>query len=412
MRVEFISQPDIQFGRILTELLDAEPQPYKVIVVSAFVSLQTILRLKDAILRINGNGGITRLVFGIDMGGTSQEVLKEILSWHTDNRIVKHRRPGFTFHPKLYLVEWQDRAEILIGSNNVTEGGLFRNYESSARIIYDLPNDNLTYEIAQQELNRFLDPIGETTYILTDNFLNRLIEQEIIPSEAEARRNRNDSVSRPKRERATGEPLFGIEAIEFPPPLPANILEGLVQTVRRRRAQRRATRQELQVENEPQISPTDDAITPTSFYMTLPTLQGDNIPGEARIPLEALELAQEFWGWQEEYERVENPRGGRERVYWNWRPFWRIVDVEHPENVVIQEVRMYFYENSSDFRFYARPLVNAGANLGDIVRITRVADDDIEFECILAKQGTPEYEEWIGFCVNEVRNSPRRFGYG
>lgn len=151
MRVEFISQPDIQFGRILTDLLDSEPQPHKVIVVSAFVSLQTILRLKESILRINRNGGVTRLVFGIDMGGTSQEVLREVLSWQTDNRIVKHRRPGFTFHPKLYLVEWQDKAEILIGSNNVTEGGLFRNYESSARIIYELPNDDLLYTTAQQE---------------------------------------------------------------------------------------------------------------------------------------------------------------------------------------------------------------------------------------------------------------------
>ena len=161
-----------------------------------------------------------------------------------------------------------------------------------------------------------------------------------------------------------------------------------------------------------EISPTDDAITPTSFYMTLPKLQGDNIPGEARIPLEALELAQEFWGWQEEYERDENPRGGQERVYWNWRPNWRIIDVEHPENAVVQEVRMYFYENSSDFRFYARPLVNAGADLGDLVRITRVAENDIEFECVLARQGTPQYKEWIEFCVNDVRNSPRKFGYG
>jgi len=411
MRVEFISQPDIQFGKILTELLDSNPQPRKVIIVSAFVSLQTILRLKGSILSINRNGGITRLVFGIDMGGTSQEVLKEVISWRTDNRVVKHRRPGFTFHPKLYLVEWQDKSEILIGSNNVTEGGLFRNYESSARIIYDSPDDDILYETAQQELNRFLDPIGDTTYIITDDFLNNLIEQGIIPSEAEARKNRNDSVTRPSRERQTGEPLFGVEDIEFPPPLPANILEGLVQTVRRRRAQRRTAQQEPQVESEPQISPTDDAITPTSFYMTLSKLQGDNIPGEARIPLEALELAQEFWGWQEEYERVGNPRGGQGRVYWNWRPHWRITDVEHLENTVVQEVRMYFYENSSDFRFYARPLVNAGADLGDIVRITRIAEDDVEFECVLARQGTPEYEEWINFCVNEVRNSSRRFGY-
>jgi hypothetical protein len=294
----------------------------------------------------------------------------------------------------------------------VTEGGLFRNYESSARVIYDLPNDVDLYETAQKELNRFLDPTGNTTYILTDDFLNQLIEQGVIPSEAEARRNRNDSVSRPNRGHQAGEFLFGVEDIEFPPPLPANILEGLVQTVRSRRAQRRTAPQEAQGEIIPQINPNDDAITPTSFYMTLPKLQGENIPGEARIPLEALELAQEFWGWQDEYQRDENPRGGQQRVYWNWRPNWRIVDVEHPESAVVQEVRMYLYENSSDFRFYARPLVNAGADLGDLVRITRVSEDDVEFECVLARQGTPEYNAWIGFCVNEVKNSQRKFGYG
>src|SRR4030067_3018460 len=102
MRIEFISQPDIKFGRILTELLESYPQPSKVIIVSAFVSLQTVLRLKESLISINQNGGVARLVFGIDMGGTSQEVLREVLSWQTDNRIVKHRRLGFTFHPKLY----------------------------------------------------------------------------------------------------------------------------------------------------------------------------------------------------------------------------------------------------------------------------------------------------------------------
>lgn len=72
---------------------------------------------------------------------------------------------------------------------------------------------------------------------------------------------------------------------------------------------------------------------------------------------------------------------------------------------------MYMYENSSDFRFYARPLVNAGADLGDVVRITRIAQPDAEYECVLAKQGTPEFDLWLTFCTQPVRNSPRRFGY-
>jgi hypothetical protein len=124
-----------------------------------------------------------------------------------------------------------------------------------------------------------------------------------------------------------------------------------------------------------------------------------------------VELAKEFWGWPDEYSKEVSPRQGQGRVYWNWRPKWRIWDVNAPGDITTQEVRMYMYENSSDFRFYVRPLVNAGADLGDVVRIRRIAESDAEFECVLARQGTPEYDKWIKSCTQPVRNSTRRFGY-
>ena len=71
---------------------------------------------------------------------------------------------------------------------------------------------------------------------------------------------------------------------------------------------------------------------------------------------------------------------------------------------------MYMYENSSDFRFYVRPLVKAGGD-GHVVRICRIAQPDAEFECVLARQGTPEYAKWIKACTQPVRNSTRSFGY-
>ena len=145
--------------------------------------------------------------------------------------------------------------------------------------------------------------------------------------------------------------------------------------------------------------------------MTLPKLQGSNIPGEARIPLDAVGLAKEFWGWQDEYSRDESPRAGKTRVYWNWRPRWRFLNAGSPHDVTVQQVRMYMYENSSDFRFYIRPLVNAGADTGDVVRIRRISAPDAEYECVLARQGTPEYKAWVDCCTQPVRNSTRRFGY-
>lgn len=416
MRVEFIAQPNAQVGKLLTELLRQEPLPRQIIFVSAFVGLQTVIRIKHLIEDLRDRHANVRFVIGIDMGGTSREVLRELISWNVEVVIIKHRAAGHTFHPKIYCFEWNDQAEIIIGSNNLTEGGFFRNYEGAAKITYDFPADSQAYQSAQTQLARFITPTGPVAYSLTPTFLEKLIAANALPTEGEARRN-TEALHNAGVQRSTGAqtPLFGTERIDQPPPLPVDLLERLVHEVRRRRQMERAARNQRARSGRPRrpISASgENALSPAAFYMTLPTLQGSNIPGEARIPLEAIELAAEFWGWPDEYERDVSPRAGQHREYWNWRPRWRVWNVEKPELVITQAVRMYMYTNSSDFRFYARPLVNAGADLGDVVRIRRIAEPDAEYECVLARTGTPNYNEWLSYCTQLVRGSTRRFGYG
>ncbi|HBG91844.1 MAG: hypothetical protein A2X54_07115 [Nitrospirae bacterium GWF2_44_13] len=415
MNVEYIVQPDRQIGAILAELLDTSPK--RVVFVSAFVRLQTIMRIKPTALTLKAEGSDIRFVVGIDLGGTSQEVLHELLNWDIDVRIVKHRFPGHTFHPKLYFFEWTNRATIIIGSNNITEGGFFGNYEVAARINYDLPKDAAELASIRSELGRFINPEGATAYILNEAFYKKLIENNEVPTEEEARKEISAQI-KARRKKANGEraeSLFGVEDFMPPPPLPADLLDRLVKEVRRRRGHKKASVKDLRKAKSATQLPIDekgsDLLLPAAFYMTLPTLQGANIPGEARIPLEAIELAKEFWGWPDEYKMEVSPRAGNERVYWNWRPVWRIWSVASPAVVAVQEVRMYMYENSSDFRFYVRPLVNAGGDLGDVVRIRRIAQEDAEYECVLARKGTQEYDEWIRYCTQAVRNSTRFFGY-
>ena len=191
MNVEYIAQPDAQLGLILSRLLDCDPSPSRIVFVSAFVGLQTIMRIKRQISELRQNGADIRFVFGIDLGGTSQEVLREVLNWNIDVRIIKHRIPGHTFHPKLYLFEWESRADLIIGSSNITEGGFFGNYEGSARICYRLPTDSGEYEAAKATLSPFIAPDGPTVYGLTAGFLKALVDRNEIPTEAEARLGRD-----------------------------------------------------------------------------------------------------------------------------------------------------------------------------------------------------------------------------
>ena len=411
MDIEFITQPDIQLGRLLLELLDTEPAAKQVIFVSAFTRPQTIIRIKQPILKLKQNNVDIRFILGIDLGGTSQEALFELLKWGIDVRIVKHRSPGHTFHPKLYLFQWADKAKIIVGSNNITDGGFFNNYESAICVTYQLPEELEDYNSACGKLRRFIEPDNAVAYSLTSEFLNKLIDWGGIPTEAVARRIRKSTGQSQKETGAKGKLLFGVEPIPSPPPLPASFIDERIKDNRNRKRSKNKTAHKSAEQLPPISTENSDDVFPIAFYMTLPKLQGKNIPGESRIPLEAIELAKDFWGWPEEYLKEVSPRSGKERIYWNWKPLWRVWSVESPENVMTPEVRMYMYENSSDFRFYARPLVKSGGDLGDVVRIRRVAEPDVRYECVLARRGTKEFDEWIKFCTHLVHNSKRRFGF-
>jgi hypothetical protein len=354
---------------------------------------------------IKTRGAQVRFIVGVDLDGTSEEALRELLSWDIEARVVKNRKPRHTFHPKIYVVERSGSADIIIGSSNLTEGGFYRNYECSAHISYGFPDDRNHYDAALAKLRPFLDPVGTTVRILTGELIEQLRRQGTIHPEREIERARRRTFAGRGR-RARAEPsAFGSEAITDPPPLSPALLSELVADVERERKRKRrrvGAGQKIVLKSRVEISP-------ISFYMHLPKLQGTNIPGEARIPLAARDLAEEFWGWPSNYKKEPGRTG---RVYWNWKPKWRIVDAANSAATTIDDVRMYEYVDSSDFRFYSSKLVQLGADSGDIVRIQRVSQGEVEYECTLAKSGSATHAQFAGYCTKDIRNSPgRRYGY-
>jgi hypothetical protein len=210
-----------------------------------------------------------------------------------------------------------------------------------------------------------------------------------------------------RRLEAAADIPFSEELIPDPPPLPPDVLDALIPQVKRERSRRKR-----RVPKGRKIAIQSSAeVFPEAFYMEVNKLQGPRIPGEARIPMEARDLAESFWGWPEMYQRESRAQGMKTRYYWNWRPRWRIIDAANPAQAFEDMVRMYEYEDSSDFRFYSSRLVELGADQGDIVRITRVNEPALQYEVTLARKGSPEHASWRSNCTRQVRNSDRHYGY-
>jgi HKD family nuclease len=130
MLVELLSQPFTgQLGNRLIDLLDSGNY-HTLNILVAFAKTSGVLRIKAAIERFRFRGGKVNVIVGVDLGGTSYEALTSLLI-NTDSLSVVHSEKCQTFHPKIYHLEGYEGDLVIVGSNNLTGGGLWTNFESS-----------------------------------------------------------------------------------------------------------------------------------------------------------------------------------------------------------------------------------------------------------------------------------------
>ena len=189
--IRTICQPGIELGNEISELLNSDAVYSRIVFVSAFTALRTILRLRERLLAHMEGGANLCFVIGIDIGGTSREVLEELLRWNCETFVFHNTIARATFHPKVYLFETATSATIFIGSNNLTDGGFYTNYEAATRYDFDLPADAVEYENTLRPLNQFLNLQGATVRQLDAHLIWTLVARGEVPSEAEARKHRS-----------------------------------------------------------------------------------------------------------------------------------------------------------------------------------------------------------------------------
>ena len=347
------------------------------------------------------------IVTGIDHRGTSAEGLRDLLGAVRPNGriLVFHNLVPSTFHPKIYLFKSPDTAELLIGSGNLTQGGLFTNYEATMRLTLDLcdPDHTAVLQSVETTLDTWMDTESATARVLDAKFLDQLIELGLVPSEALAAQETDDTKSLdPAMVQDSGSmPAYAPFVAHPVPRAPAFPMTGL---------QRDLTLKELfTVKQEPPQDLISPELEVTHFLMTLQRTDvgvGQTTTGTSRrspeifIPLSARDAAPDFWAWPGEFTSDPAHPDKHDR---------KGVCMRLGTNII--NVNMMTWPAKHDFRLRCEALRSAG-NIGDILHLEKV-DPAIGFEYFaeIIPQGTSNYLTYFASCDQNVRNSKKRYGY-
>jgi hypothetical protein len=397
--VEFIAQPDKRVGDVIDRSFASRGTPQEFVLVSAFASLATVLRMKSRVAAVRDTGGDARMVLGVDLGGTSKEVLQEVSAWSIPVTIVKNRLFGVTFHPKLYMMRWEDHAELLVGSNNLTDGGLYRNYEAATRAIYYLPADAHAFAKAQSELSRFIKPSGPVATALTASYLSSLLAAPEIPSEASARKARAEGI--PKRPPSS---LFGYEAI---PPAPKGPTAAAPPTPHSSAA----------AASSHVLPSVKSKVAGTGKTDALVIQVRAHHNGEIFLSKTAALQNPAFFGWP--FNGLTTPKKAGNTSYPQLAPD-PIVDINvygaGATPVLIRSaypLNTVYYQTKSEIRITASPLVSVMPD--DSIMIIRRSDaPGRDYDIVIHRPDSGSYSKWLAVCDQKMPGGgkvPRRFGW-
>ena len=382
--MKLVKQPTgLRLGDWLNENLGSDWAEFKAAI--AFVKRSGVKHIV-ARLAAYAESRQVELIVGVDHQGTSYEGLKGLMDAVLSNGrvVVFHNQLPHTFHPKVYLFKSADRAEMVVGSGNLTEGGLYTNYEAGLQVGFDLSlaADREALQEIEGALAGWADKQSGTSMELNEASLDSLVQAGLVLKEADM------------PGLAVGE--GGSDS--------AGVASG---------GDAAATFQALSVPAAPPAMQPAAALpaVPAAGHRYVMTLQktdvgvGQTTAGTSRrspeifIPLKARDANPGFWCWQDGFDEDPERAGKFDRKGVRMRV----------GNAVV-EVNMMTWPDRHDFRLRNEALRSLG-NVGDILVMEKVEGASFEYNVRVVSVESGEYGATLARCDKTVRNSQKRFGY-
>jgi len=199
-------------------------------VVVAWAKASGLERIQPILQAFRNRGGTARILLGIDEGGATVEGLRDAIS-EFDEALVLFDRASGTFHPKLYMVAGDAASIVIIGSNNLTRGGLFDNYEAGT--CFELDREEGADEEIYQAIAAYIERLqhDKTSRPLTEELIQQLRGHPRfrIRSEKQHGKNEDDDSTRGSRSSEDTSSLFGASQYKKKPdPAPHPAIKSVI----------------------------------------------------------------------------------------------------------------------------------------------------------------------------------------
>ena len=376
------------FGEFLIEAFSGKYGEFNLFMAAiAFVKISGLNHIINSINEFLKKGNSCKFVIGIDQLGTSYDALKLLLDILGDAQdiFINHDENQFvTFHPKIYYFENRQNGLLIIGSGNLTQGGLFSNEEGFSIVELDFSIDKDVN--CMTEIHKVFDDWSNCSFdnikLLDVKLLNELLSGGYVKNE------KHLALIRQQEKQVNGnikteEKIFGFGKIRKKIP---KVLSKKIVTIDKKR----------------------EVLIYNIFLMTLMRTdvgKGQVTPGKSRrspeifIPLSARDYNPAFWDWPEFFIEDDSRKGKFDRH-----------DVPMIIGGQLINVNMMTWPVKHDFRLRSEVLRSAG-DVGDILRLEKVIDKEYKYYIEIIPKDTSDYEYYASLCINSTRNSEKKWGY-
>jgi HKD family nuclease len=223
----FFFQPnDGMFGALLLSELgkDGYREYDHLTIYVAYAKYSGVARVAESLESFIAASGRVDAVVGINQRQTTYEALDLLAALGSNVQIFYDEDDNKTFHPKVFWLRNNNTHAqwVAIGSNNLTAGGLYSNYEMAVVSTSSLSTDDGAAQAASlQGMLRGHEASGHLLQIDRPEVLKSLLERGYIVTEAEARaKSQGERSSARSGRREKGDSLFPRSAAISLPGIP------------------------------------------------------------------------------------------------------------------------------------------------------------------------------------------------